>query len=168
MSFLIVAGAAAVVVTIFALIQNRRRTLVESTPTDSQPLPPLVTIQRVPTSGTTILLGAAVVILIAIIVVLIVDADTSPLIIRRSSRDMFYMKDSVPPVRMILESYLESKTYALGALYFAVMIAGMFAEYMFGLKDISEFNWMEMVKPLWVGIIVFGVLHPTKVRKWSP
>lgn len=44
-----------------------------------------------------------------------------------------------------------------GLLYFGVMVSGMFGEYMFGLKALKDFELLELIRPLWAAIIVFGV-----------
>jgi hypothetical protein len=43
-------------------------------------------------------------------------------------------------------------------LYFAVMLLGMAAEYMWGLKRYKEFKLRDFMKPLWVSIILFAPL----------
>lgn len=45
----------------------------------------------------------------------------------------------------------------IGVFYFMIMIAGMCAEYMFGLKSLADFNLGELVRPFWVSLIVFSV-----------
>jgi len=47
--------------------------------------------------------------------------------------------------------------YLLGSIYFVVMLAGMAAEYMFGLKEWKTFSLTEFAKPFWVALIVFSI-----------
>lgn len=44
----------------------------------------------------------------------------------------------------------------LGAFYFALMLAGMTAQYMFNLKKPSDFDLWEFVRPLWISVMVFA------------
>lgn len=49
------------------------------------------------------------------------------------------------------------KPFLVGAAYFLIMLLGMAAEYMFGLKNFKRFNVAEFVRPFWVALIVFSV-----------
>jgi hypothetical protein len=49
------------------------------------------------------------------------------------------------------------KSLLIPIFYFAMMLAGMAGEYMFGLKRFKNFTVSEFVRPFWVSLIVFGV-----------
>lgn len=56
-----------------------------------------------------------------------------------------------------LDSRISETHLPIAAFYFAIMVAGMGAEYMFGLKRWRKFQIEEFVRPFWVSLIVFSV-----------
>ena len=48
------------------------------------------------------------------------------------------------------------RPFGIWLFYFAFMLFGMAGQYMWGLKNKSEFNAYEFLKPLWVSLIVFS------------
>jgi len=50
----------------------------------------------------------------------------------------------------------EFRPFGVWMFYFTFMLFGMAGQYMWGLKDRSEFNVYEFLKPLWVSLIVFA------------
>lgn len=50
----------------------------------------------------------------------------------------------------------EFRPFGVWIFYFTFMLFGMAGQYMWGLKDRSEFNVYEFLKPLWVSLIVFA------------
>jgi hypothetical protein len=59
-------------------------------------------------------------------------------------------------VRLLIDR-LADRELLMGLAYFVIMLAGMAAEYMFGLKDFKKFTLSEFIRPFWVALIVFSV-----------